>query len=198
MKLSYRLITGSFRTYIRLFFKHEVIHKERLANLKNCIVASNHISAYDPPFLGAMVRKEIYYLAKIELFKNKILGSILRNNNCIPIRRGVVDRTALKMVVKVLEEGNSILIFPEGTRSSLKARPGLGKIAIENKTNILPIYIKNSNHLSKCFWGKEKLQFVIGEIIEVEPFLEKGENKANYREFSTHVLNKILELENEC
>jgi 1-acyl-sn-glycerol-3-phosphate acyltransferase len=196
MRLSYNIIVSLIRYYIKIFYKYEVINKERLQSFDNCIIASNHISANDPPFLGAVIPKEIYYLAKSELFKVRWFGKILSHLNVIPIRRGVTDRNALVKMKEVLQNKHSILIFPEGTRSSFKPKPGIGKIAIETSTNVLPILIENSNKFKDCFWGKKRLKFYIGEIIDIKPFLEKGENKANYREFSTHVFNIISGLNN--
>jgi len=195
MRISYKIVTSTIRYVIRCFYNYEIVNAEKLKNFENCIIASNHISANDPPFLSAIIPQEIYYLAKAELFRNKILGSILRYLNCIPIRRGVVDRKALVKVKEVLKNNKSILLFPEGTRSTLKARPGIGKIAIETGTNILPICIKNSNRFKDCFFRKKRLKFVIGDVIDSTPFVEKGENKQNYRDYATFILNKIIELD---
>jgi len=198
MRTSYRIVTSMIRYSIKIFYHYEIMNAEKLAKLDNCIIASNHISANDPPFLGGIIPQEIYYLAKAELFRNKFLGNFLRYLNCIPIRRGVVDRKALARVKEVLKNKKSILLFPEGTRNSNKPRPGIGKIAIETGTNVLPIFIKNSNNLKDCFLWKKRLKFIIGDIIDTTPFIEKGENKQNYRDFSAYVLNKINELKDVC
>ncbi|KQC09612.1 MAG: hypothetical protein APR54_12650 [Candidatus Cloacimonas sp. SDB] len=197
MRISYRIIVTTVRVFMKIFYNYEIINADKLDNIANTIIAANHISANDPPFLGGIIQQEIFYLAKSELFRNKLFGSILKYFNCIPIRRGVVDRSALIKVKEVLLKGNSILIFPEGTRNSNKPKPGIGKIAIETATDVLPIFIKNSDDFKKCFLKKEKMKFIIGDIIDVTPFIKKGETKENYREFSAFVLKKINELEND-
>ena len=84
MRLSYRFLTWLIQVYMRIFYKYKIINPERLQNIDNCIIAANHISANDPPFLGGIIPREIFYLAKSELFKHKLFGKILKHFNVIP------------------------------------------------------------------------------------------------------------------
>ena len=194
----YSSITKTIHACMKIFWNYKIIHGERLKTSDNCILVANHISAYDPLFLGSLMKKEIYYLAKAELFKNKFFGNILQNLNVIPIKRGAVDRTAINRVLDKLNKGSTMLIFPEGTRKSNKPKAGIGKIAIQAKKNILPIFIKNSNKLGKCFLGKERLTFVVGKYLKIDNFIKIGETTDNYRNLASFVLKKINELEYEC
>jgi len=151
MRWSYSFITTCVRIYMRVFWGLMIINKERLAGLTDCIIAANHISAYDPPFIGAIIPNEIHYLAKAELFRNKLMGAFLVYVNCIPVKRGRIDKSAITMVKLVLRKGHSILIFPEGTRKSSKVKSGIGKFALEAKKDVCPIYIYNSTNFWKCF-----------------------------------------------
>jgi 1-acyl-sn-glycerol-3-phosphate acyltransferase len=90
------------------------------------------------------------------------------------------------------------VIFPEGSRSSFKAKPGIGKIAVQTNKDILPIYIANSNKLFACLFRKKRLTFVVGKKLKINDFMEYGDNKQNYRRIANHVLEKINELKNEC
>ena len=181
-----------------VFWGLKIINKERLNSVQNCIIASNHVAAVDPFFIGSIIPVEIYYLAKIELFRNKVVGSILKFLNAIPVKRGMIDKAAIRFVTRVLNKGHSILIFPEGTRKSASVKSGVGKFAMQLKKDILPIYIKNSPFFWKCFLRKEKLKIVIGEKIKAESFSNLDETKENYRSLAEHVLKKINELSNEC
>ncbi len=169
-----------------------------MKNIKNCILASNHISWFDPPFIGSIMPAEINYLAKSELFKNKFFGNFLRFVNAIPIKRGKVDRAAINRVEEKLAAGQSILLFPEGTRKSDKVKPGIGKIAIQTGKDIVPIFMKNSNNFKKCFSGKEKMKIVIGEKIRKEDYSQLDDSKDSYRYLANFIMEKINELENEC
>ncbi|MEW5924466.1 MAG: lysophospholipid acyltransferase family protein, partial [Candidatus Zixiibacteriota bacterium] len=91
------------------------------------ILASNHISLSDPPMLATSLMRPIHFMAKRELFKIAVLGPVIRNLNAHPIHRGF-DRRALELAVGILNKGDALLIFPEGTRSRkegfLTAKPG--------------------------------------------------------------------------
>ena len=198
MRKTYSLIINLVKYYMIVFWGLEIINKERLSSVQNCIIAPNHVAAVDPFFIGSIIPVEIYYLAKIELFSNKAVGSILKFLNAIPVKRGMIDKAAIRFVTRVLNKGHSILIFPEGTRKSASVKSGVGKFAMQLKKDILPIYIKNSPYFWKCFLRKEKLKIVIGEKIKAESFSNLDEIKENYRSLAEHVLKKINELSNEC
>jgi 1-acyl-sn-glycerol-3-phosphate acyltransferase len=183
---------------MNVFWGLKIVHKERLNDISNCIIAANHISLNDPPFIASIMPIEISFLAKSELFKNKIFGSLISYLNAIPIRRGAIDREALQKVEKSLQDGKTILIFPEGTRKSTKAKPGIGKIALETKTDIVPIYIENSNNFFGCLIRKKRLCIVIGERIKTDEYPIKENIKDSYREYSDFILKRIYELKNEC
>ncbi len=198
MRKTYSLIINLVKYYMIVFWGLEIINKERLSSVQNCIIAPNHVAAVDPFFIGSIIPVEIYYLAKVELFRNKAVGSILKFLNAIPVKRGMIDKAAIRFVTQILNKGHSILIFPEGTRKSASVKSGVGKFAMQLKKDILPIYIKNSPYFWKCFLRKEKLKIVIGEKIKAESFSNLDETKENYRSLAEHVLKKINELSNEC
>ncbi|MBC8415706.1 MAG: 1-acyl-sn-glycerol-3-phosphate acyltransferase [Candidatus Cloacimonetes bacterium] len=198
MRKTYSLIINLVKYYMIVFWGLEIINKERLSLVQNCIIAPNHVAAVDPFFIGSIIPVEIYYLAKVELFRNKAVGSILKFLNAIPVKRGMIDKAAIRFVTQILNKGHSILIFPEGTRKSASVKSGVGKFAMQLKKDILPIYIKNSPYFWKCFLRKEKLKIVIGEKIKAESFSNLDETKENYRSLAEHVLKKINELSNEC
>ena len=194
MRLSYRIITTSVRNYMKLFWRLEIVNADRLKDLGNCIIAANHISAFDPPFIGSIIPTEIHYLAKVELFKNKLFGAFLLYVNCIPIKRGRIDKSAITMVKMVLRKNHSILIFPEGTRKSTKVKSGIGKFAIDAKKDICPILIENSTEFWNCFTGKKRLRIIIGDKIKAENFKNLESVKENYRKVAGDVMNTILGL----
>jgi len=66
------------------------------------IVASNHISYYDPPVVGSAVPRELHFLAKEELFSNPVFGALIRSYNAMPVRRAVGDLGAMKRAVGLL------------------------------------------------------------------------------------------------
>jgi len=168
--------------------------RERLLQATNCIICANHISAFDPPFIGAIIPFKVNFLAKIELFRNPLMAKIFWKVKAIPVRRGRIDRRALKEVEKRLELGESIVIFPEGTRKSAKVKAGTGKFALEMKKDILPIFIENSDDIRGCIFGKKILRITVGEYIRAESFQDMEPTKENYQILANDVMKKINEL----
>lgn len=114
------------------------------------IVASNHISYFDPPFVGTAAVRELHFLAKEELFRPPVFRSLIRAYNSIPIRRGAVDMRGLSKAMEVLRAGHALIMFPEGTRSRdgqlHPAKPGVGMLAVNTGARILPCYLSGTDH----------------------------------------------------
>ncbi len=198
MRFFYNVITSSIRGIMRVFWNYKIINDERFDSIEGSIIAPNHIHLLDPPFIGSALKKEIYILAKFELFKNPLFGKLLRHLNSIPIKRGKVDRTAIKTAQNALTNGHSLMIFPEGTRKSTNVKAGIGKIAFETQKNIVPIFIKYPSSWLKSFFRMDSLKIVIGKKILISQFKKTEKIKDTYREIAEFTMQKIRELENEC
>jgi 1-acyl-sn-glycerol-3-phosphate acyltransferase len=127
----------------------EVKGRERVPRAGGVIVASNHISFWDPPLVGAAIPRETYFLAKEELFATPVLGPMIRSVNAIPIRRGVADLSGIARAIDVLKRGKALLMFPEGSRvrdgELHPPRPGVGMMAVHADVPIVPCYISGSD-----------------------------------------------------
>jgi 1-acyl-sn-glycerol-3-phosphate acyltransferase len=179
---------------MHIFSPYEIVNKERLSNIKGKIIASNHVSNFDPPFIGSVIPYEIYFMAKAELFKNKLFGNLLNKLNVIPIKRGKMDIGAIKKCINVLNQNHSLLIFPQGTRNGKNAKAGIGMIASAVKKDIVPIYVENSNSLLSCFFRIKKVRIIIGETIEWSEYAYLEGNKEKYQLISNDIFNKINQL----
>jgi 1-acyl-sn-glycerol-3-phosphate acyltransferase len=159
------------------------------------IIASNHVAYVDPPFLGAAAPRELFYLAKAELFSNALFGWLIKKYNAIPVTRGAFDRRAIARAVELLREGKALLFFPEGTRSRdgrfLEPKLGVGKIALEAGVPIIPAYIHNSGSLFTSFLKRKRL--VIGFDAPIKRnFLEKlPKDKEGYKSIGQEIMKKI-------
>lgn len=194
MRKLYWLSIFLIRLFMRVTCNYRIIGKERLRNWRNGIIAANHISYLDPPFIGSVLPREIHYLAKSELFKVPVLGRVIRFFNTMPVKRGVVDRKTLKKIKEILAGNGSILIFPEGSRKSFTAKPGIGILVYETKVPVLPVYIENSNDLKSCILRKKRVNIYIGEWLEPEEYRNLPAEKKTYRQIAEDVLRKINNL----
>src|ERR671922_2388521 len=107
------------------------------------ILAANHRSFLDPFVIGICLRRPIYFMAKRELFANRLQAWILNCLGAFPVRRGESDEESMRSALELLERGQAVVIFPEGTRirSGSLARPkrGVGRIALESGAPVVPV-----------------------------------------------------------
>jgi 1-acyl-sn-glycerol-3-phosphate acyltransferase len=116
------------------------------------LVVSNHISQIDPPVLGvAALPRRSHYMAKAELFRIPLLRRIVYRMGAFPVERGGADRRALRVARDVLQRGDVLLMFPEGTRyTDGRLRPGLpgaGSLGLEPGVTVVPAAIWGSHRL---------------------------------------------------
>ena len=179
-------------------FRPRISGREHIPTVGGFILASNHISYYDPPLVGGWQRRELYFFAKKELFRNRLFGAVIRVANALPVSRGAVDRQALKLAIDVVKAGFGLTMFPEGTRSRtdqfLPPRPGIGIIAARAGCPIVPTYIHGSNKLRECLWGRDKMSITYGEPLTAEWVLSLGTGKEAYKQIAAKVMERIAEL----
>lgn len=113
------------------------------------LFVSNHISGMDPPFLGAgALPRRLYFMAKKELFRNPVGAWVISRAGAFPVDRGAADRNAIRTAKAVLNRGDALLMFPEGTRSDDGQLgppwPGAGSLALEPGVRVVPMAIWGS------------------------------------------------------
>ena len=191
-------------TQLLVFLSFKILFGLKVSGRKNVpdkgsfILASNHQSWFDPPIIGASCPRELHYAAKKELFDIFLLGSLVRYFNSIPVKRSGFDRAALVKLTEELKRGNCIIIFPEGKRFKdgrlHPAKPGVGLLALQLNTPILPCYIEGSNKLNRQVIGR-RLRLVFGKPFMISD-LDLGDidGKDAYRAIADLVMVKIAEL----
>lgn len=170
MKLHYRLGRAVLLGLARLIWRFRGLGGERIPASGPVVIACNHVSNWDPILVALGCRREVHFLAKEELFHNQFLGRLIRAYNALPLRRGTVDRRALRLAGGVLEEGGALVMFPEGTRSrdgSIgSGRPGVGYLACTSRAPVVPAYITGSQALGRAFLTRRPVSVAYGEPIE--------------------------------
>lgn len=132
--------------FVLLFvFRIKRVGRENVPKVGGVIVAFNHRSYWDPVMAGVTCPRRLRFMAKEELFKNPLFGALIKSLGAFPISRGRGDIGAIKGSLKILREGNAMLIFPEGRRvtdgSKPKAKPGVAAIAHRAKVPVIPVSI---------------------------------------------------------
>jgi 1-acyl-sn-glycerol-3-phosphate acyltransferase len=114
---AYTFSRGLVRLFLRLFFRIRWIHRERVPLTGPVLLVGNHESYIDPPAIGAGMRRHSAYLGRAGLFRNPVLGFMLRLYNVVPVGEEGGDIAAMRAVLSLLAQGHSVVIFPEGSRS---------------------------------------------------------------------------------
>lgn len=181
---------------INKLYKIEYIGVENIPANGGFILASNHMHALDPVFIGLGIKeRQLHFMGKKELFENPIAKSFLTKLNGFPIVRGGADTQALDYAIRIVKEGHILGIFPEGTRSKdykpARAKSGVAVIANTAKADILPVSIYTSDDMKK----HTKLTVRFGKVIPYEK-LGLGENasREEIRNCAQSVMGEIKKL----
>jgi 1-acyl-sn-glycerol-3-phosphate acyltransferase len=182
--------------FFKFFHRLEVIGLNNIPSKGAFILASNHQSYFDPPALGCKLPRNLHYFARDSLFFWP-LGFLIRNLNSIPVNRSQLDIATLKRVLRVLKQGDPLLVFPEGTRSSdgqiQSGKKGIGLLLAKSQSDVLPARIRGGNEVL----GKgmmiprigRKLVVSYGSIIR---FKELDPGKSDPLRYET-IANRVLE-----
>lgn len=191
-KSSWLYYTGKFLTKCLsiLVYRCKYSGQENIPEDTGVIISPNHLSYFDPPLTGSFMKKDLYFMAKQELFNMPILGFIIKRTNAFPIKRGMQDMSAFKNAFSLLNNKKALLIFPEGTRSKTgemgKARAGAGMVACNCQVPIVPVKIINTNKMLKF----KRLEIKYGKPI----YPPKDYTKDDYLKLSQQVLDEIKKL----
>jgi len=125
---------------------------ERVEGLENlprtgpAILMINHIALVDPVVVLGVVPRQIVPMAKIEVYSYPVIGWLTRLWEVIPVRRGEVDRRAIRQALQVLEAGEVVLVAPEGTRHPQlqKAREGVAYLGQRSGAPIIPVAVEGT------------------------------------------------------
>jgi len=141
-----KVVYWTFRTFaqpaLEMYFRIRRAGREHIP-AGPVILAANHRSFLDPFVIGTCVRRPIYFLAKRELFDNWLVGWFLNCLGAFPVKRSESDEEAVATALALLERGEAVVIFPEGTRhrsGPLKEpKRGVGRLALESGAPVVPI-----------------------------------------------------------
>ncbi|EFI42587.1 1-acyl-sn-glycerol-3-phosphate acyltransferase [Peptoniphilus sp. oral taxon 386] len=183
----YRIIRFILFVFFKIFFGFEVIGIENLPEDRPLLICPNHKSNWDPAFIDACLKHKIYWMAKKELWRNKLVGKFIEAMGAFPVDRQTADVKSVKNALRILKNGEIVGIFPEGTRvrkiDYSMAKPGVAMIAHRARTLIVPMYIDGNYKLFK------KMKLVIKEPIDIRD-LEK-QNIEQYESIASDILKTI-------
>jgi len=143
------ILVPSFLIYLRL----QRAGREHLPRSGPLLLASNHRSFLDPFVIGTLVRRPVYYMAKRELFEKRWQAWILNGLGAFPVDRGRGDGDAMATARAILERGDCVVVFPEGTRVRRGGlgdpRRGIGRLALETGVPVVPVAVIGSENVRR-------------------------------------------------
>lgn len=185
---------------MKVIYPTKIVGKKNLKALgkQGAIIASNHTSNMDAVLFALNTWEKKYYLAKKELFKNKLFGGIIKSIGAVKIDRGTSDVTAIKTCLKLLKNNKKLVIFPEGTRNKNSENMELGEVkhgtamfAIKAKVPIVPMFISRT---PKAF---RKTYIILGEPFTLEEFYGKRLDSTVLDECAKIIADKMKALREE-
>lgn len=144
-KILLEIVIIVFRIYCGIIHPVRVTGKENLPKEGGFMLCVNHISFLDPVVTVLYVKRHIRFMAKKELFKNKIVAGVLDAVGSFPVDRGHADLAAIREAIKTLTTGQTLGIFPQGTRSvdneHTQLHGGAALIVQRTGSPVVPMYI---------------------------------------------------------
>lgn len=186
-----------------MFFRGAVVGLENLPRRGAFLIAANHASFLDPPFIGSQVPRQIAYFARKTLWKPGFPSWWLDTVGTIPVDRdGGQDVSAIKRVLKALKDDRGLILFPEGTRTSngllQEPKAGVGLIACRAQVPVVPARIFGSFEA----FGKGRglrlgtpVTIVFGAPIAVADYDNPADGKERYQRASARIFQRIAAIE---
>jgi len=147
--LAYWLVRVVFQPFFHLYLGLRRTGQEHVPPRGPVILAANHRSFLDPFVIATVARRPLYYVAKRELFGHPVVAWLLVRLGAFPVARGTGDADTMRTAKAILERGEALLIFPEGTRQrpgGLGApRKGVGRLVLETGAPVVPVAVHGTD-----------------------------------------------------
>ena len=143
---------------LKKLFRAKIINPENEPDDTGAyIVCANHSSNWDPVLIGACMHRPLRYMAKSELFKIPVLKTIIKQFGAYPVNRGKADVSSIKTAINLLENGESVGMYPQGARvrgvhpKDVAPKNGAAMIALRAKVGVLPVTVISKKHKMRMF-----------------------------------------------
>ena len=191
-----------YKLYMRLG-RSRVRGRRNVPQTGPVILAPNHVSMLDPPLVGISCGRWPYTMAKAELFVGAF-GWVIEQMGTFPIHRGQADRRALKIARRLLDAGEALLIFPEGTRTRdgelSEAEIGVAMLAHASKAAVVPIFIAGTGgalSLAQPGAALVRTEIRFGKPLPLDDLYAQRGNRETLEAINARLMSAIKALGNE-
>lgn len=196
----YRFLKKHLAPILKFTMRIKVYGAENEKTDGALVVCANHTAMFDVISLGVAFKRQLRFLAKKELFKIPLLSQLISSLGAYSVDRGKGDVAAIKKTLSVLEEGEIVAMFPQGTRhigvdpAKTEVKSGVGMIVYRSKADVQPVFIRVKNYKYRFLRKKE---VIIGKPIKYEEFGFTDGGAEEYEKAAKVVFERILALRNE-
>ena len=188
-----------FRGIFHVLARVKMIGKENIPFGKPYVVAINHVSIFDPPFVGAFWPEQLEIIGAADVFDKPGQGQLLKAYGVIPVHRGDYDRALFTKIISIIKSGHPLLIAPEGGRSHVtamqRAMPGIAYIIEQTRVPVMPVGLVGT---TEDFWQRARrgkrpsLEMLIGKPITLPEIIAKGAEKHEARQKNADLVMSYL------
>jgi len=199
LRLSRPFMKVLFRGIFHVLGKVKVTGQENVPYGKPYVVAMNHVSIFDPPFVAAFWPEYLEIIGAADVFEKPGQGLVLKAYGVIPVHRGDYDRSLFTKIISIIKSGNPLLIAPEGGRSHVtamrRAKPGIAYIIEQTKVPVVPAALVGT---TEDYWQKAKrgerpsLEMRIGKPFHLPEITAKGTDKHEARQANADLVMNHL------
>lgn len=184
---------------MRTLGRLKLIGTEKIPRDGGVIIASNHIAGADPFLLGSAVPRELWFMAKKELFRSYLLGRFIAKVNAYPVDRFGFDLDVIKKSIALLKEGKALIMFPEGTRSNdgriKDGKIGVGMLAKKAGAPIVPVYLENTKNAWWNLVRGRRMTIRFGVAIGLQWIESLPNSKDGYKAITDKLMEHIKQLQ---
>jgi 1-acyl-sn-glycerol-3-phosphate acyltransferase len=181
-----------FHALVRAFTPLRVYGRDRIPAHGPLVLCFNHFSWLDPWALGSVVPRTVYYVAKQEAHDHRIIGPFIRIFGTTPVRRGESDREAIRLMREVVRRGDTLGMFPEGTRQEREPGPlrsGAALIAVQEQVPVVCGAIHGTQDWKLGNWQPVSIAF--GDPLDLS---RHPRNSQGYRAASADIQQELRRL----
>ncbi len=193
----YQVLKAIVGPIYRLIFGVRVKGKENIPREGGVLLCPNHIAAIDVISIGAVSPRQITCIAKKELFGIPVLGWLVKALGAVKIDRGGADVGAIKTAIAAIENGRTVVLFPQGHRcpgvniSSTPVRHGAGLIAYHAKCDVIPVCINIKGGKYGLF---KRTEIIFGKPIKYESLGFNEGGRDEYAAATKIVFDQVINM----
>ena len=185
------IVKAAILSWCKIYYRVEIKGTENIPKEGPLIFCGNHRTYLDPPLIVVTGKRDMRFLAKQELYKNRFFALLGWIFDGIPVKRDAKDVTAIKESLKTLKEGKCLALFPEGTRNGLekgeKVKDGAAFFAVRSGAKVVPCGIKGGDKENR------KATITYGKPLDFSEY-KGNKDKDVLDKITDEIMKNILEL----